>query len=101
MRSVQTLSSVTTSDWIPVNWKQKDFKVGIGVAVTGTNTSKVEVCHENILAGETPVPMDHATMVSMTASEAGAQTTPVTGIRLNCTAYTSGAVTMTVLQGVV
>lgn len=101
MRSVTTLTSVTTSDWIPVNWKQRDFKVGLGVAVTGTNTSKVEVCHENILAGETAVPMDHETLTAVSASVAGAQTTPVTGVRLNCTAYTDGAVTMTVLQGVV
>lgn len=101
MRSVKTLTSVTTSDWIPVNWKQKDFKVGIGIAITGTNTSKVEVCHENIIAGETPVPMDHSSLTTVSASVAGAQTSPVTGIRLNCTAYTSGAVTMTVLQGVV
>ena len=41
---------------------------------------------------------DHASMSAMTAKTQGSQATPVTGIRLNNTAYTDGTATLRIIQ---
>ena len=94
-----TLSSATTSNAIPLDYKQSPFSVGIGVVSSGTATYKVQHTFDNVLAGDTPTWFDHADGAK-TASDDFSYTFPVMAVRLNVTSYTSGNITMTVLQGV-
>jgi hypothetical protein len=96
-----TVSSQTTSAWIPLNYKQTPFNATVAVVVSGTLTYSVEYTVDNVLAGETPTAFnaEDTTLVGATANQAGAITSPVTAVRLNVTAFTSGTATMTILQG--
>lgn len=96
---VVTLSSATTSSPLPMDTKQSPFSVGIGVTVTGTATYTVEHTFDDVLGGATPVWLPNATLAAATTSQSGNYAFPVTAIRLNVTAWTSGNVVMTVLQG--
>ncbi len=96
---VVTLSSATTSAPLVMDRKQNPFNVGIGVTVTGTATYTVEHTFDDILGGVTPVWLPNATLTAATTSQSGNYAFPVTAIRLNVTAWTSGNVVMTVLQG--
>lgn len=93
-----TLSSATTSEPIPLNYRQNPFSVGIGVVSTGTATYKVQHTFDNILAGETPTWFDHVDGAKTTNDDFN-YAFPIMAVRLNVTAYTNGVVTMTVLQG--
>lgn len=96
-----TVSSQAASAWIPLDYKQSPFNVSIAVEVTGTLTYTVQHTFDNVLAGETATAWDttDANLVAETASQDGAITSPVTAVRLNVTAFTSGSATMKVLQG--
>lgn len=94
-----TLGSATTSEPIPLDYRQSPFSVGIGVVVSDTATFKVQHTFDNVLAGDTPTWFDHADGAK-TASDDFNYAFPVMAIRLNVTNWTSGTVTMTVLQGV-
>lgn len=43
-------------------------------------------------------PVDHDTLTAIAATDVGNLAFPVTAVRLNCTAYTSGAAELTVIQ---
>lgn len=105
MRPIRvTVSSQTTSNPIPMDHYQGPFNVGLGVAVSAGATLTYSVQHtfDDIWAPG----FDASTAVWYTNSGLGAKSTtldgnyafPVTAIRLNVTAYTSGSATMTVVQ---
>jgi hypothetical protein len=96
---VVTLSAVATSAPLVMDRKQNPVNIGIGVTVTGTATYTVEHTFDDILSGVTPVWLPNATLAAATTSQSGNYAFPITAIRLNVTAWTSGTVTMTVLQG--
>lgn len=101
MKATVTVGSITTSDWMPINWKQHPIQVGLFAVVSagGTLTYKVEVTHDDIFDPDvTPVASDHATMTSGSVSTIGVQETPITAVRLNVTAYTDGDVSLTAMQ---
>lgn len=96
-----TLSSTTTSAWIPVDWRKNPFNIGIEIDVSAgaTLTWVVEQTMDNIYdpavtpsAIVAPAPLDTGT-----GDEIGSLTIPCTAIRLNAT-VTSGSVTMTIVQ---
>lgn len=93
-----SVSSVTTSSVVPLNYRQNPFSIGIGVVSTGTATYKVQHTFDNVLAGESPTWFDHVDGAK-TASDDFNYAFPIMAVRLNVTAYTDGTVTMTVLQG--
>lgn len=97
-----TVSSATTSATIPVNFRaEPGFGIGIGCVINGggTLTYKVQHTFDDVFdASVTPTWFDHATITGKTANFDGNYAFPVRAVRLNVTAYTSGSVTMTLLQ---
>lgn len=105
MRPIQvTVSSLSTSSVIPMDTYQDPFSAGVAVSLSvgATLTYTVQHTFDDVFApGFSPTTakwFDHATLVNKTASSDGNYASPVTGIRLNVTAYTGGSATMTVIQ---
>ena len=98
---VVTVSSLTTSAPIPVDWKQNPFSASVACVVSagGSLTYKVQHTLADIFDSTvTPTWLDHSSLTSKTTSADGNYAFPVKAIRLNVTAYTSGSVTMTILN---
>jgi len=103
MRPIQkTLSAAGVSVWVPVDYRQAPFEIGIGVALTaGANlTYTVEHTFDNIQDSTATInAYQNAGLTSKTVSDDGNYAFPVRAIRLNVTTYTGGSATMTLLQG--
>lgn len=103
MRPVSiTVSSATTSGVIVPDYRAQNFQVTVSVIVAGTNTSKVQYTTDDVFATTfdptTANWFDVATLNLLTASAIGYINFPVTGIRLNVTAYTNGSATIKVIE---
>ena len=94
-----TQSAAGTSAWIPLDYKQSPFNVGIGVLVGGTVTYTVEHTFDDIWDSTiTPTVYPHATLVTQTTNKDGNYAFPIRATRITVTAGT-GSATMTLLQG--
>jgi hypothetical protein len=94
------LSSATSSAWVPLDYKQSPFNVGLGLTFTGTATAKVEHTFDDIFDSSiTPVAIPHSVLVAISSDTDSNYNFPVRAIRLTTTAWTSGTVTLTALQG--
>ena len=99
-----TVGSATTSNVIPLDSYRNPFNVGLGCALSAgaSLTYKVQYTYDDVFDNafnpSTATWYDHATLAAKTTSSDGNIIVPVTAVRLNVTAYTSGTVTMTVLQ---
>lgn len=102
-----TVTTVTFSNWIPVDWTRKPFELGVQVAnltTTTTATWKLEITSSDIfdptvtpVAITAPSPFEAG---NQSANEIGVITVPCRAVRLNVSALDSAnRVTMTVLQG--
>jgi len=101
---VISLSSLGSTAWIPVDYKQNPFNIGLACVVSNTPnlTYQVEFTLDDIFnTSITPTAFTHSLLVGKTSDFSSNQTVPVRAIRLTTTAYTSGTVTLTALQGVV
>ena len=105
MRPVRvSVSSQTVSNPIPLDVNVDPFSVGIGVAVTGGATLTYTVQHtfDDVWASNfnpaTAVWYPNTSLSAKTASLDGNYAFPITAVRLNVTAWTSGTATMTVIQ---
>jgi hypothetical protein len=105
MRPVRvTVGSQTVSAPIPLDIYPDPFNVGLGAALSAgaSLTYKVQHTFDDVYAASfnpsTATWYDHASLVSKTTSSDGNYAYPVTAIRLNVTAYTSGTVTLTAIQ---
>ena len=97
---VITKSSAGTSAWVPVDYKQNPFNVGLGLVISGTNTTDVEHTFDDIFdSAVTPTAFKHSSLVGKTANADGNYAAPIRAVRLNVTSWTSGAATLTILQG--
>lgn len=96
-----TVSAVTASAWLPVDYKQDPMNLSVGcVVVSGTATYSVEYTYDDIFdTTVTPVAFSLSTITAQTTSKDGAINLPVRAIRLNVTAGISPVVTMTMIQG--
>jgi hypothetical protein len=92
----QTVSSATTSSIMYVDSSR--FYQGVGIICTvnsGTLTYSIQVSGD----GGTPSHWNnHDTLASLTASANGNLAYPVTAMRINVSAFTSGSVTCSVVQ---
>lgn len=96
---VITQSGTGTSAWIPMDYKQNPFNIGIGVVVSGTVTYTVQHTFDDIYDSSiTPTAFNHSTLATQTANKDGNYAFPVRAIRINNGAGT-GTTTMTLLQG--
>lgn len=88
-----------TSEWIPLDYKQNPFNVGLGCTINGTITYDIEHTFDDIWDTTiTPVAFKHSTLVGQTANKDGNYAFPIRAVRINNTAGT-GDVTLTILQG--
>lgn len=97
-----TLSATGASAWIPMDFKQAPFNVGIGVViVSGTATYSVEHTFDDVFDSTVvPVAFQNSGMTAQTTNKDGNYAAPVRAIRLNVTAGAAPVVTMTLMQGV-
>ena len=99
-----TVSSATSSAVIPLNTYGDPFNVGIGcdVSAGGSLTYTVQHTFDDVWSStfspSTATWYSNSTLVAQTTDKDGNDAFPVTGIRITVTAYTSGSVTMTVIQ---
>ena len=98
METSVTVGSATSSNWIPCNIQQEDFKVSLGLEVTGTGTYKVQHTFDNIQTDASPTAFDHDTLTGKTANANSKYFFPVRAVRLTCTAYTNGSATLKIIQ---
>lgn len=105
MRPVRVqVGSQTTSAVIPMDQYISPFNAGISVDLSdGADlTYTVQHTFENVFAnGWSPASAkwySHSSLAAKTASSDGNYAYPVSAIRLNVTAYTSGTAVMNVLQ---
>jgi hypothetical protein len=103
MRPVVITKSGSTgaTAWIPVDFKQSPFNIGLAVTVgAGVLTYTVEHTFDDVYdTTVTPVAFPHSTIAAQTTNKDGNYAFPVRAIRLNVTAWTSGGATITILQG--
>lgn len=103
MISTVTVSSATSSSWIPVDYTQSNFNLGIAVISSGTLTWKVELTLDNPLdASVTPTAITVPDPLSSGiggSNEVASITIPCRAIRLTVDTYTNGSATITVIQG--
>jgi hypothetical protein len=95
-------SAVAVGPIFPLNWRQTDFQVSLGVAVTGTIDVTVQhtfdALHSEYSSSLTWFP--HASLGNVTANEDGNYAFPVTATRLMINSVTAGGtVTFLVIQG--
>ncbi len=95
-----TVTNAASSAWIPVNYRQNSFNVGIQVDVTsGTPTWKIEVTLDNIFdPAVTPTAITAAAPLDTgTTDEYSNITSPIRAVRLTQTG--TGVSVLTVVQG--
>ena len=98
MYSTKTVSSQTTSPWIPLDDNQAAFSATVAVEVSGTLTYSVEFTLDNVQdPSVTPVAFPIG-LVGETVSNSTYLRSPVKAVRLNVTAFTSGSATIGVRQ---
>lgn len=99
-----TLGAVAVSAPIPLNNYSTPFSVGVGCDISpgGSLTYTVEHTFDDVFAaGFTPAGatwFPNAGLTAQTTDKDGNYSAPVTAVRLNVTAWTSGTITMTVIQ---
>lgn len=98
METSVTVSSATSSNWIPCNIQQQDFKISLGLEITGTGTYKVEHTFDNIQTDSSPTAFNHSVLTAITANADSNYNFPVRAIRLTCTSWTSGSATLKIIQ---
>ena len=97
-----TVSATGNSNWIPVDYTQNNFNLGIQVVVSdgASLTWVVQLTSDDVFDPDvTPTAITAPDPLNTgTGNEIGSITTPVRAVRLNAT-VTSGTATMTVIQG--
>lgn len=99
-RMQATVSSQAASSTLPINYRAKNFGVSFSVNIGGgTMTYTVQHTLSDLQNGDSgAVWIDHSSIAGETTNTDGNYAFPITGIRVNVTAYTSGTATLTVLQ---
>ena len=99
------VSGTCESNWYVLNYRGNDFTVGLGLDVTGgpgAGTAAVEHTFNNVLAQgfveDDATVHIHDTITGKTANFDGNYTNPPVACRLSLTAYTSGSITLRIVQ---
>lgn len=95
---VVSATAVTTSPVVPVDRYISPVNIGLGVTVSGTVTYTIQHTFDDVFDSTvTPIWLNHATLVALTANADGNYAFPIRAIRINNTAGT-GTTTLTILQ---
>ncbi len=84
---------------ITANWRERQFKAGVGLIFSGTATATVEHTFDDI--NDSTATLNWFPTSGLTAVTANSESNyafPFRGTRLRVTAYTSGTVTLTYIQ---
>ena len=96
-------TAVAVSFTFPINWRQHNFGVSLGLVITGTISVTVQHCFEPIHESTVPAGLtwwSHATLVNATATADSNYAFPVTATRLRINSVTATAtVTQHIVQG--
>ena len=96
---VISITGTGTTAWIPLDYKQNPFNIGLGIVVNGTITYDIEHTFDDVFnASVTPTAFKHSTLVAHSANKDCNYAFPVRAVRVNNTAGT-GSTTLTILQG--
>ena len=98
MQTSVTVSSATSSAWIPCDTLQPNFKIALGLEISGSGTYKVQHTFDNIQTDSNPTAFDHSVLSGIVASTDSNYAFPVRAVRLTCTAYSSGSATLHIIQ---
>lgn len=98
-----TASAAGPTPPVALDTYQTPFSVGIGATVTGTLTYSVEYTYADVLGSNGPAVTNPtwfplAALAAKTANADGVLNTPVTAVRVNVTAFTSGNVVVDFVQ---
>ncbi len=96
-----TVGSQAAGTTIPLDWRETDFKVALGVVLSAgaTLTYSVEHTFDDIQdSSVTPTWFTNDGLSALTVSADGNIAFPVKACRLNVTAFTDGTATLTVIQ---
>ena len=94
--------SAGTSRWIPVDYKQVPFNIGLGVVLSSgaVLTYQVEHTFDDLQDPNiTPTAFVNAGLNGLTVNDDGNYAFPVKAIRINVTAYTNGEAKLLIVQG--
>lgn len=98
-RQIIAKTGTGTTAWVPVDYGQANFGIGLGVVASGTVTYDIEHTFDDIYdSSVTPTAFKHDFLVGQTTSQDGNYAFPVAAVRINVTAGT-GTATLTMLQG--
>lgn len=100
-RQIVVVGALGSSTPLLMDWNLPYFAVGFGCVVSAgaVLTYKIQHTFDDILnPAVIPTWFDHSTVTAQTANKDGNYAFPVTAVRLTTTAYTSGTVTLTLLQ---
>jgi hypothetical protein len=90
------------SNWIALDTYSRDFETTVAVDQSGTATWTIQHTFEDVYSStfdeDTAKAFDHSTLASQTADADGTYISPVTAVRLEVNAHTSGNLALTVLQ---
>lgn len=96
---VISITGTGTTAWIPVDYKQSPFNIGLGVVVNGSVTYDIEHTFDDVFVPSVaPTAFKHSVLVAQTTNKDGNYAFPVRALRVNNTAGT-GTTTLTILQG--
>ncbi len=88
-----------TTEWIPLDYKQSPFNVGMGIVINGTITYTIEHTFDDVFDSTvTPTAFAHSVLAAQTTNKDGNYAFPIRAVRVNNTAGT-GKTTLTILQG--
>ena len=94
-----TVNGVGTSPWIPMDYKQSPFSLGMSVTVNGPITYTIEHTFDDIYnPAVTPSVFKHPVLQAQAVSENGMYDFPIRAFRLKNTSGV-GSTTVTFLQG--
>ena len=100
---VISLSAAGSTAWIPVDYTQNPYYISLALVFSNTPnlTCKVEYTLDNVFDPlVTPTAFAHTSLTGITTNTTGSITYPIRAFRLTVTAWTSGTVTLTAIQGV-
>lgn len=103
MRPIRkTVSALGASEPVQMDVHVATPDTSVGVVVSGTLTYTVQHTFDDIYAADfdpaTATWFDNSGLTNQTISNDGNYAFPVTAVRLNVTAYTTGSAEMTVIQ---
>ena len=96
---VVSITGTGQSAWIPMDYKQSPFNVGLGAVVNGTVTFDIEHTFDDVFdISITPTAFKNSTLTALSSNKDGNYAFPIRAVRINNTSGT-GTTTVTLLQG--